>query len=265
MINHQSTRRSRIIPRACRPLHPAKFARCSLRCAPLAASRGKISGALFPRVFLSQAGPPRRGHTRAMAAYHSGPHNLRKKTPGKTPLLPRGAAYGHRLRAGGRAVGAHRPTQPGSAGNRTSAQACAARSALPAPPPWFVHRAPLHRPGPACGRFRGARRWPIQQPAPLRLTWPARAPRLAPSLVAPRAIRAIKAKGAPAGAPLLYHGVPWCTTVYHATRALISAQPHHRNHPCGTAMRPYAPLSGACGASADHHPPRPGRPRRFAR
>lgn len=135
MINHQSTRRSRIIPRACRPLHPAKFARCSLRCAPLAASRGKISGALFPRVFLSQAGPPRRGHTRAMAAYHSGPHNLRKKTPGKTPLLPRGAAYGHRLRAGGRAVGAHRPTQPGSAGNRTSAQACAARSALPAPPP----------------------------------------------------------------------------------------------------------------------------------
>lgn len=172
---------------------------------------------------------------------------------------------GSRLRAGGRAVGAHRPTQPGSAGNRTSAQACAARSALPAPPPWFVHRAPLHRPGPACGRFRGARRWPIQQPAPLRLTWPARAPRLAPSLVAPRAIRAIKAKGAPAGAPLLYHGVPWCTTVYHATRALISAQPHHRNHPCGTAMRPYAPLSGACGASADHHPPRPGRPRRFAR
>lgn len=117
------------------PLHPATFARCSLRCAPLAASRGKISGALFPRVFLSQAGPPRRGHTRAMAAYHSGPHNLRKKTPGKTPLLPRGAAYGHRLRAGGRAVGAHRPTQPGSAGNRTSAQACAARSALPAPPP----------------------------------------------------------------------------------------------------------------------------------
>lgn len=182
MINHQSTRRSRIIPRACRPLHPAKFARCSLRCAPLAASRGKISGALFPRVFHSQAGPPRRGHTRAMAAYHSGPHNLRKKTPGKTPLLPRDAAYGHRLRAGGRAVGAHRPTQPGSAGNRTSAQACAARRALPAPPPWFVHRAPLHRPGPACGRFRGARRWPIKQPAPLRLPWPARAPRLAPSL-----------------------------------------------------------------------------------
>ena len=101
-------------------------------------------------------------------------------------------APGSRLRAGGRAVGAHRPTQPGSAGNRTSAQACAARSALPAPPPWFVHRAPLHRPGPACGRFRGARRWPIQQPAPLRLPWPARAPRLAPwlapSLVAPRAI-----------------------------------------------------------------------------
>lgn len=44
-------------------------------------------------------------------------------------------APGSRLRAGGRAVGAHRPTQPGSAGNRTSAQACAARSALPAPPP----------------------------------------------------------------------------------------------------------------------------------
>ena len=44
-------------------------------------------------------------------------------------------APGSRLRAGGRAVGAHRPTQPGSAGNRTSVQACAARSALPAPPP----------------------------------------------------------------------------------------------------------------------------------
>ena len=93
-------------------------------------------------------------------------------------------APGSRLRAGGRAVGAHRPTQPGSAGNRTSAQACAARRALPAPPPWFVHRAPRNRPGPACGRFRGARRWPIKQPAPLRLPWPARAPRLAPSLVA---------------------------------------------------------------------------------
>lgn len=123
---------------------------------------------------------------------------LRLRTAQPAPLRPpspralmgrsRPHAPGSRLRAGGRAVGAHRPTQPGSAGNRTSAQACAARRALPAPPPWFVHRAPLHRPGPACGRFRGARRWPIQQPAPLRLPWPARAPRLAPSLVAPRAI-----------------------------------------------------------------------------
>ena len=70
---------------------------------------------------------------------------LRLRTAQPAPLRPpspralmgrsRPHAPGSRLRAGGRAVGAHRPTQPGSAGNRTSAQACAARSALPAPPP----------------------------------------------------------------------------------------------------------------------------------
>lgn len=100
--------------------------------------------------------------------------------PPPCPRKPPAGGWARRWRA------SPHPTR--QRGNRTSAQACAARSALPALPPWFVHRAPLHRPGPACGRFRGARRWPIKQPAPLRLPWPARAPRLAPSLVAPRAI-----------------------------------------------------------------------------
>lgn len=176
--------RAFIRARRWRPAPPSPAARCARSPLPPLAPSGPN------RKTVSQSGGRGRsiGIRCAYGLRAAQPAPLRPPSPRALMGRSRPHAPGSRLRAGGRAVGAHRPTQPGSAGNRTSAQACAARSALPAPPPWFVHRAPLHRPGPACGRFRGARRWPIQQPAPLRLPWPARAPRLAPSLVAPRAI-----------------------------------------------------------------------------
>lgn len=178
--------KGRAFIRARRMAARSPFPRRSLRSLPPSPSRASPPG----RKTVSQSGGRGRsiGIRCAYGLRRAQPAPLRPPSPRALMGRSRPHAPGSRLRAGGRAVGAHRPTQPGSAGNRTSAQACAARSALPAPPPWFVHRAPLHRPGPACGRFRGARRWPIQQPAPLRLPWPARAPRLAPSLVAPRAI-----------------------------------------------------------------------------
>ena len=103
-------------------------------------------------------------HCRALSWGRSAPH-----------------APGSRLRAGGRAVGAHRPTQPGSAGNRTSAQACAARSALPAPPPLVCasRPAPSSRIPPAGGSAARGIRAPAAWAASAHLR--CRAPRLGTS------------------------------------------------------------------------------------